>query len=89
MALRSSSSDNCAVKTEGAIKNIKSGLMQSIYGNELQLIYAEKTIKRDKLKAESKKAVEQLVLNIASGELQNESLVITSYSIHYTKLYEK
>jgi len=56
------------------IKNIKSGLMQSIYGNELQLIYAEKTIKRDKLKAESKKAVEQLVLNIASGELQNESL---------------
>jgi hypothetical protein len=56
------------------IKNIKSGLMQSIYGNELQQIYAEKTIKRDELKAESKKAVEQLVLNIASGEMQNESL---------------
>lgn len=56
------------------IKNIKSGLMQSIYGNELQLIYAEKTIKRDELKAESKKAVEQLVLNITSGEMQNESI---------------
>ena len=56
------------------IKNIKSGLMQSIYGNELQMIYAEKTIKRDELKAESKKAVEQLAFNIASGEMQNENL---------------
>lgn len=56
------------------IKNIKSGLVQSIYGSELQMIYAEKTIKRDELKAESKKAVEQLAFNIASGEMQNENL---------------
>lgn len=56
------------------IKNIKSRLMQSIYGSELQMIYAEKTIKRDELKAESKKAVEQLAFNIASGEMQNENL---------------
>jgi hypothetical protein len=71
------------------IKNIKSGLMQSIYGSELQIIYAEKTIKRDELKAESKKAVEQLVLNIASGEMQNKSLekmlVALSENIKCTK----
>lgn len=71
------------------IKNIKSGLMQSIYGNELQMIYAKKTIKRDELKAESKKAVEQLAFNIASGEMQNENLekllVELSENLKYTK----
>lgn len=70
------------------IKNIKSGLMQNIYGSELQMIYAEKTIKRDELKAESKKAVEQLMQSIVSGNIQTEGIeklvVELSENLKYT-----
>lgn len=71
------------------IKNIKSGLMQNIYGSKLQMIYAEKTVKRDELKAESKKAVEQFVQSIVSGNMENEHLekllVELSENLKYTK----
>ena len=71
------------------IKNIKSGLMQNIYGSELQMIYAEKTVKRDELKAESKKAVEQFAQSIVSGNMENEHLekllVELSENLKYTK----
>lgn len=71
------------------IKNIKSGLMQSIYGSELQMIYAEKTIMRDELKAESRKAVGQLMQSIVRGNMENENLekllVKLSENLKYTK----
>ena len=60
--------------TPVGIKNIKSGLMQSIYGDELKILYAEKSMKRDELKAESKKAVEHLFSKIAGGEIHATKL---------------
>lgn len=57
------------------IKNIKSELMKSIYGHELELIYAEKTQQRDRLKEESKKSIREIFARLEKNETnQNNNL---------------
>lgn len=56
------------------IANIKSGLVSDIFKMEMKEVYAEQSKRRDILKAESKKIVEQLLLKITSGEMQNTNL---------------
>lgn len=56
------------------IATIKSGLVSGIFKQEMTAIYAEQTKRRDELKAESKKVIEQLLLKISTGEVQTEGL---------------
>ena len=53
------------------IAKMKSGLVSGIFKSEMTEIYSEQTKRRDVLKAESKKAVEQLIREISLGNLQN------------------
>ncbi|WP_313527762.1 MobP3 family relaxase [Anaerotignum sp.] len=53
------------------IAKMKSGLVAGIFKSEMTEIYSEQTKRRDVLKAESKKAVEQLIREISLGNLQN------------------
>lgn len=56
------------------IAKIKSGLVAGIFKQEMTAIYAEQTKRRDKLKSESKKVIEQLIVKIATGEVQTAGL---------------
>lgn len=71
------------------IAKIKSGLVSDIFKIEMGEVYAQQSKLRDKLKAESKKAVEQLMQNIISGNMQTEGieklLVELSENLKYTK----
>ncbi|MFD1406345.1 MobP3 family relaxase [Robinsoniella peoriensis] len=56
------------------IAKIKSGLVSGIFKQEMTAIYAEQTKRRDELKAESKKVLEQLIVKISTGEVQTAGL---------------
>lgn len=56
------------------IATIKSGLVSGIFKQEMTAIYARQTKRRDELKAESKKVIEQLLLKIATCEVQTAGL---------------
>lgn len=66
--------------TKQGIDKIRSVFANDIFHDELQSIYQEQTLRRDELKMESKKYVEQLVKQIAENHFHNtslESLVLT------------
>lgn len=71
------------------IAKIKSELVSNIFKMEMHEVYAEQSKLRDELKAESKKAVEQLMQNILSGNMQTEGieklLVELSENLKHTK----
>ena len=71
------------------IAKIKSGLVSGIFKQEMTAIYAEQTKRRDVLKAESKKAVEQLISEIAGGSVHNtqleQLLLELAENLKYTK----
>lgn len=56
------------------IAKIKSGLVSGIFKQEMTAIYAEQTKRRDELKSESKKVIEQLIVKISTGEVQTAGL---------------
>ncbi|MFI3228296.1 MAG: MobP3 family relaxase [Clostridia bacterium] len=60
--------------TTTGIEKIKSKLMNEIFSQELNPLYQEKTIRRDKLKTEFKTAAENLQEKISSGNLDNPQL---------------
>ena len=66
--------------TRQGIDKIRSVFANDIFHDDLQSIYMEQTIRRDELKMESKKYVEQLVKRIAEKQFYNaglENLVLT------------
>lgn len=66
--------------TKQGIDKIRSVFANDIFHDDLQSIYQEQTIRRDELKMESKKYVEQLVKQIAENDFNNaelENLVCT------------
>lgn len=66
--------------TKQGIDKIRSVFANDIFHDELQSIYQEQTLRRDELKMESKKYVEQLVKQIAENDFNNaelENLVCT------------
>lgn len=69
--------------TKQGIDKIRSVFANDIFYDELQSVYQEQTVKRDELKAESKKYVENLLKEIADGGYENaelEKLIRTLYS---------
>ena len=66
--------------TKQGIDKIRSVFANDIFHDELQSIYQEQTLRRDELKMESKKYVEQLVKQIAENHFHNanlENLILT------------
>lgn len=66
--------------TKQGIDKIRSVFANDIFHNDLQSIYMEQTIRRDELKMESKKYVDELAAKIQSSEFYDselENLVIT------------
>ncbi len=66
--------------TKQGIDKIRSVFANDIFHDELQSVYQEQTLRRDELKMESKKYVEQLMKQIAENHFHNaelESLVRT------------
>lgn len=66
--------------TKQGIDKIRSVFANDIFHDELQSIYQEQTLRRDELKMESKKYVEQLVKRIAENHFHNanlENLILT------------
>lgn len=62
--------------TKQGIDKIRSVFANDIFHDDLQSIYQEQTIRRDELKMESKKYVEELLSKIASGSFSNPKLEI-------------
>ncbi len=60
--------------TQNGIDNIRSSLTREIFSKELNLIYAEKTVRRDKLKEKSKEVFDELKEKILTGEINNPQL---------------
>lgn len=60
--------------TKQGIDKIRSVFANDIFHDDLQSIYQEQTIQRDELKMESKKYVEELLSEIASGSFSNPKL---------------
>lgn len=60
--------------TKQGIDKIRSVFANDIFHDDLQSIYQEQTIRRDELKMESKKYVEELLSEIASGNFSNPKL---------------
>lgn len=60
--------------TNRGIDKIRSVFANDIFYDDLQSIYQEQTIRRDELKAESKKYVENLLKEIAEGGFENAEL---------------
>lgn len=56
------------------IDKIRSTFANDIFHDDLHSIYQEQTIRRDELKMESKKYVEELVEKLKSGEFQDQEL---------------
>lgn len=66
--------------TKAGIDKIRSAFANDIFHDDLQSIYMEQTIRRDELKMESKKYVDELAAKIQSSEFcdsELENLVIT------------
>lgn len=60
--------------TNRGIDKIRSVFANDIFYDDLQSIYQEQTIRRDELKAESKKYVENLLKEITEGDFENAEL---------------
>ena len=60
--------------TNQGIDKIRSVFANDIFYDDLQSIYQEQTIRRDELKAESKKYVENLLKEISEGDFENAEL---------------
>lgn len=60
--------------TKHGIDKIRSVFANDIFHDDLQSIYQEQTIRRDELKAESKKYVENLLKEITEGDFENAEL---------------
>lgn len=60
--------------TKNGIEKIKSGLVKNIFKNEMQLIYAEQTQRRDQLKSGSKEVLQKLIADMKSGNIQNPQI---------------
>ena len=66
--------------TKQGINKIRSAFANDIFFDDLQSIYQEQTVKRDELKAESKKYVEELLKKIRENDFHNaelENLIFT------------
>lgn len=57
--------------TKKGIERMKSGLVKSIFKNEMQLIYEEQTRRRDQLKSESRETMLKLIQEIKVGTVNN------------------
>lgn len=70
--------------TKQGIDKIRSTFANDIFYDDLQSIYQEQTIRRDELKIDSKKYVEELVEKIQSGEFQNQELenLVQTLKVH-------
>lgn len=62
--------------TKQGIDKIRSVFANDIFHDDLQSIYQEQTIRRDELKMESKKYVENLLSEIESGRFSNPELEV-------------
>ncbi len=62
--------------TKVGIRNIKSNLMQHIYGQELNLIYKDKSQRRDSLKRESKKAIDEIFSKVTNGDFDKNEIIV-------------
>ena len=75
--------------TKKGIKKMKSGLMKNIFKNEMQIIYEEQNLRRDRLKAESRETMLKLISEMKSGVIQNpkiEELILNlSERLKFTK----
>ena len=60
--------------TKHGIDKIRSVFANDIFYDDLQSIYQKQTIRRDELKAESKKYVENLLKEITEGDFENTEL---------------
>ena len=60
--------------TNQGIDKIRSAFANDIFYDDLQSIYQKQTIRRDELKAESKKYVENLLKEITEGDFENAEL---------------
>lgn len=60
--------------TKKGIEKMKSGLVKNIFKNEMQLIYAEQSQRRDRVKAESKEMLLQLIKEMKIGTIQNTQI---------------
>ncbi|NNJ32055.1 MobP3 family relaxase [Lacrimispora defluvii] len=75
--------------TKKGIEKMKSGLVKNIFKNEMQIIYAEQTQRRDQLKEESKGVFVKLISEMKSDAVQNpkieELLLHLSERLKHTK----
>ena len=60
--------------TERGIENLRSSFAREIFAQDLVSIYAKQTESRDKLRANSKTIVEEIISQINSGEYDNPSV---------------
>lgn len=60
--------------TKKGIEKMKSGLVKNIFKNEMQLIYIEQSQRRDRLKADSKEMLLQLIAEMKIGTIQNTQI---------------
>ncbi len=68
--------------TKQGINKIRSVFANDIFYDDLQSIYQEQTVRRDELKAESKKYVENLLKEIAQGDFENSELEELIKTLH-------
>ena len=68
--------------TKQGIKNIRSKLANDIFHDELQSLYQEQTVRRDELKLESKRQVENIVDGLRNGSFQNPELELLVQRLH-------
>lgn len=60
--------------TKNGIEKMKSGLVKYIFKNEMQEIYAEQTLRRDRLKNESRDVILKLIQEMKSGTVENQKI---------------
>ncbi len=60
--------------TKKGIEKMKSGLVKNIFKNEMQIIYAEQSQRRDQLKTESRETMLKLISEMKSGVIQNPKI---------------
>ncbi len=68
--------------TRQGIEKIRSKLANDIFHDELQSLYQEQTVRRDELKQESKRQVENIVDGLRNGSFQNPELELLVRKLH-------
>ena len=68
--------------TKQGINKIRSVFANDIFYDDLHSIYQKQTVRRDELKAESKKYVENLLKEIAQGDFENAELEELIKTLH-------